>query len=84
MSVVVSLTDWANRDTVDTLIYLLELAKAGQLSGSGICFTTSDGNEKSVFTGHYKTDPARGVNAAMRLSWKLTQAQDDAEASRSK
>jgi hypothetical protein len=73
---VISLDEYKNQRTVEAIQCLLRLAMEKKLKGSAICFITTGGDEEAIFTGYYKTSPAKGVNAAMRLSWKLTQAQD--------
>jgi hypothetical protein len=75
---IVKLADYKNRETVSLLRRLLNQAQAGQISGMAMCFRTSDGIEDARFTGMYRADPGKAVNAAMRLTWKLTQMQDQA------
>lgn len=76
MSVVV-LADYKNTETISVLRCLLNKAVSGELAGMAMCFKLKDGSEEACFTGLFKEDPAKAVNAAMRLSWKLTQLQDD-------
>jgi hypothetical protein len=73
---VLRLVEFATKDTVEAMQRLLDLAKEGKLRGSAMCLITVDGCEEVIFTGHYKAEPAKAANSAMRLSWKLTQAQD--------
>jgi hypothetical protein len=63
-------------DTAALLRTLLSRAERGDIKGLAVTFKTDAGFEESSFTGSYADSPADGVNAAMRLSWKLTQAQD--------
>lgn len=73
---VVSLLDFKSRDAVSVLRALLAEATSGRIAGLAICYTTTTGREEAAFAGTYRARPAEAVNAAMRLSWKMTQAQD--------
>ncbi len=55
----------------------MEKDQAGALDGVALCFRVKGGPEEARFTGHYRQEPEKAVNAAMRLSWKLTQLQDE-------
>lgn len=71
---VTSLVDYKNLETVAALRVLLDQAIAGELTGIAVCVHMRDGNERSCFTGPYRTSAA-GINATMRLCWQLTQLQ---------
>ena len=73
---VVRMARYANRDLLGILSELMDLATKGHVTGLAVCYRMSDGTEDSRLTGCYSDSPAEGVNAAMRLSWKLTQLQD--------
>jgi hypothetical protein len=75
MAAVLSLVPRINKDTIDALEYLLRAAKRGEIAGIALTYRNSSGDELAAFTGVYLS-PGNAVNAAMRLSWKLTQAQD--------
>ena len=62
------------------LRHLLEQAERGQIEGLAICAKPSRGPEEIVFTGLYRTNPGKAVNASMRMSWRLTQLQDEMDA----
>jgi hypothetical protein len=72
----INLAEFANKETISILKSLLARAIKGEIVGIALCFRTKQGDENVVFSGTYKTHPAEAVNAAMRLSWKLTQMQD--------
>lgn len=74
---VIELVKYTCRDTLAVLKVLLSMAVKGELRGLALCYRTEDGEEETVFTGIYKAHPANAVNAAMRLSWGLTQMQDN-------
>ena len=66
----------ANDETVAVLQSLLAKAKRGEIKGVVLCYRTSEGNEDAAFTGCYRARMADAAYATMRLSWRLTQAQD--------
>lgn len=65
-----------NDDTLAVLQSLMAKAKRGELRGVVLCYKTADGVEDAAFTGCYKACVAEAAYAAMKLSWKLTQAQE--------
>lgn len=65
------------RQIVHVLEHYLALAKRGELRGLAVCAQWLTGTEDFSIAGVYRTVPAHGVNAAMRMSWKLTQMQED-------
>jgi hypothetical protein len=73
---VVQISARGDRDTVALLRVLLADALSGDVAGVAVCFKTRRGEERSGFSGVYKRYPAEAVNAAMRLSWRLTREQD--------
>lgn len=77
MTNVVRLVRAVSDDTVAVLRCLLARAETGDVTGLAMCFRDRHGNENSAFSGLYKARPAEGVNAALRLSWRLTQVQDE-------
>jgi|GEM_PF-4808206 hypothetical protein len=62
---------------IEVLEHYLALARRGSLRGLAVCAKGRTGQEHISVVGVYRDDPAQGVNAAMRMSWKLTQMQDD-------
>jgi len=66
-----------NSDTIEALTYLLAQARLGRLRGVALCYQDAKGEDGAVFTGLYRAHPEKAVNAAMRLSWRLTQIQDE-------
>jgi hypothetical protein len=74
---VVQLVEYRSRDTAQVLQALADKARRGEVVAVALCYRTSDQQEHTAMTGVYKVHPARAVNAAMRLSWRLTQIQDD-------
>lgn len=66
-----------DRDTAAVLQCLADMAKRGEVIAVALCYRTDDQAEHAAFTGLYKAHPDKAVNAAMRLSWRLTQMQDD-------
>lgn len=77
MASVVQLVEYKSRETAQVLQALTDMARRGELVGVALCYRTKDHEEHSAFTGAYKVHPGKAVNAAMRLSWKLTQLQDE-------
>lgn len=74
---VLQLVQRSTAETVQALEYLAEQARRGNIIGVAICYRSANGCEEAAFTGPYKAHPEKAVNAAMRLSWKLTQMQDE-------
>jgi hypothetical protein len=70
------------RATVAVLQHLLDRALAGDVRGLAVCAKGTDGREEIAFSGDYHDDPARAVNAAMRMSWRLTRMQDEMDEAR--
>jgi hypothetical protein len=63
-------------DTIEVADALHCGAQDGVIRSLAVIYRTADGGEHVAFTGIYAENPAAGVNAAMKLSWKLTQAQE--------
>lgn len=74
---VIELAKYSSRDTVATLKVLLDMALKGNLRGLAVCYRTQDQEENSVFTGLYKLEPEKAVNASLRLSVTLMRANGD-------
>lgn len=74
--VVLKLVRPDQRDTIGILRCLLERAEQGEIVGLAMCYRTKDRVEHAAFSGIYMARPGAAVNAAMRLSWKLTQMQE--------
>ena len=69
-------------ETVAVLQHLLDEALAGRNRGLAVCAKGIDNIEEIAFTGEYRDDPARALNAAMRMSWRLTKLQDELDEAR--
>jgi hypothetical protein len=80
--VVLKLIETTNKDTVAVLRCLLDKAIKGEVTAVALCYRTADLKEHAAFSGIYKVRPGAGVNAAMRISWALTQAQESLNAPR--
>ncbi len=74
---VFSLVQNSNTETIRALEYLTDQARRGLITGIAVCFRDPSGHEEAAFTGIYKAHPERALNAAMRMSWRLTQMQDE-------
>lgn len=64
------------RETASVLRVLAGMAERGEILGVAMCYRERGGSDQAVFTGRYMAHPGEAVNAAMRLSWDLTKAQD--------
>lgn len=64
-------------NTVRMLRALLTRAEAGDIAGIALSFRLRDGTEDAIYTGIYKVRPAEAVQAAMTISWRLTQLNDE-------
>jgi hypothetical protein len=65
---------------VAALEYALACAKRGEIKGLALCAKPFQGPEVIAFLGEYMENPALGVNAANRMSLRLTQLQDELDA----
>ncbi len=77
---VVQLQEYRCRDIVQALEYTLAEAKKGHITALAMCAKDVTGKEHIAFVGAYLDNPALGVNAANRMSWRLTQMQDEMDA----
>lgn len=57
------------KDTVAIAKWMLRETLTGNLRGVAVCFRTTDGREKFVFTGAYRSRPESAIGAAARLYW---------------
>jgi hypothetical protein len=76
VAAVIHLVEYRSKDTAQVLQALADKAKRGEVIAVALCFRTADQEEHIAFTGTYRTKPGEAVNAAMRISWRLTQLQD--------
>jgi hypothetical protein len=74
MMKVVSLCRRRSRDTVEVLEALAQKARAGEIVGITLCYSTSQGDEDSLITGSYAASTDLAAAAALRLSIKLANA----------
>jgi hypothetical protein len=77
MSNVFKLVRTSNEATVAVSKGVANDAVRGVITGLALCYFRSDGTEEVVFTGVYADDSNKALNAAMRLTWRLRQAQED-------
>lgn len=77
MNVVVQMSRYRDRKTLEVLEALAEKARAGDITGLALCFKKSDGVEDSVFTGAYATSTDAAAAATLRLSMKLASARGE-------
>jgi hypothetical protein len=77
---VTSMTQYRSREAVTVLRHLLARAERGEIVGLALCAKPELGPEEIVFAGIYRTNPSSAVNASMRMSWRLTQLQDEIDA----
>lgn len=76
---VIQLARYRSRETAQVLQCLADMAKRGELVGVALCYRTREQEEHLAYTGAYKANPAKAVNAAMRMSWRVLRMQDDDE-----
>lgn len=79
MVAVVGISKCRDREILSVLRHFVALAERGKLRGLAVCAKSTDEKEDISIAGDYRTRPAQAVNAAMRMSWRLTQMQDDLE-----
>lgn len=79
MGAVLCISRLRDREIVNVLRHFLALAEVGNLKGLAVCAKSTDDKEEISISGDYRTNPANAVNVAMRMSWRLTQMQDDLE-----
>jgi hypothetical protein len=79
LNAVVCITTAREREILGVLRHFTSLAERGQLKGLSVGAKTIDNKEEISIAGVYRTIPAKGVNIAMRMSWRLTQMQDEME-----
>jgi hypothetical protein len=77
---VTSLIEYRSREAVVMLEHLLGRAKNGEIIGLAVCAKPTHGPEEIAFAGLYRSNPAKACNASMRMSWRLTQLQDEIDA----
>lgn len=68
------------KESIATLESLLRLARAGEIRGIAVCAMGTDNVEHIAFAGEYRRVPAKAVNAATRMAWRMTQMQEEADA----
>lgn len=76
MATILRLVGRSNHDTVLVLQALLAEATNGDASDLALCFRDRHGVERWVFTGVYQIHPAEAVNAAARMTWRLSEQQE--------
>jgi hypothetical protein len=74
--VVVPLSRARRKECIGVLRHFL--TRAQEEGADGVLVAVRFGGAMTIaVAGDYKTDPAHGVNAAMRALWRLTQLQED-------
>lgn len=80
MVCVVQLAAYRNREVVKVLRHFLARAERGEVKGLAVCIRSYANREEISVAGDYRIDPAHAVNAAHRMSLRLTRLQDEADA----
>lgn len=76
---VIELAKFASKDTQRVLRSLLDLSLQGELAGVTVAYRERNGREDFAFTGLYRDRPAKVVNAATRLIYRLARQQDESD-----
>jgi hypothetical protein len=71
MSKVVQLKEYQNRELVETLEDILELARAGRIKGHCFVVKLDDDDHRAGYTGDYKRTPAEALRATFLLERHL-------------
>lgn len=71
---VITIKEYRNQDTVDTLEKLLEMARSGKVTGLIYTVRLDDWNHGVGVTGYYREDPISGLGAVGRVFDVLNQA----------
>jgi hypothetical protein len=74
---VVKLQQYRSRDVERALRCLLAKWEAGKVKGVALCFKDDDGVEHISFTGNYRDDPAHALSAALKMSRRINEIQDE-------
>jgi hypothetical protein len=69
---VIRLVARSNKETVETLEWMLQEALDGRLSDFMSQFRDDSGRERHAITGVYRSDPAKAVMALTRMTRLLT------------
>lgn len=73
---VVRLVRRSNKETVETLEWMLQEARRGKLSDFLGSFRDEDGQHYTAYTGLYRADSSKALKAVMRMSVALMNAHD--------
>lgn len=73
---VVRLVQRSNKETVETVEWMLQEAKEGRLNDLIALFPGHRGAEVAAVTGRYRSDSSKALMAIMRMSNALTKAHD--------
>lgn len=76
---VVPITKYRARDVGVLLQHLLARWEAGDLKGLAICSKDQYNIEDVSFAGEYRDNPAQALGAALRISRRINQLQDELE-----
>lgn len=77
---IIRMKEYRCRDIVAALECMLEAARRGEIKALAVCAKDLQGKEHAAFLGEYRSNPALGVNAANRMSMRLTMLQDELDA----
>ena len=76
MAVIIRLADIQTKDTERVHEALADLARRGEILDSVVMYRSAEGVELAAFSGAYKANPGRALNAAMCLVVRLAQMQN--------
>jgi hypothetical protein len=68
---------YRNREMGVVLKHLLSRWESGGLKGLALCARPVTGSEEISFTGVYREDHAHALSAAMKMSRRINEMQDD-------
>jgi hypothetical protein len=76
---VTSLAEYRYRAELAVLRHIMGRVLRGEIRGIAICTKDTENHEEISVLGDYRNNPAHGVGAAMRMSWRLTRLADEQE-----
>ena len=78
---VVRLGRYRTQDVGTVLKHLLAKWEAGEIKGMAVCYKDAHNGEHISFTGNYHDDPAHALSAAMKMSRRINEIQDEIDLS---
>lgn len=76
---VVHMDEYRTRDIGVVLTHLLQRWRGGELKSLAVCCKDVHNAEEITFTGGYRADPAHALNAAIKMSRRIQEIQDQTE-----